>query len=379
MNHGKQTPKPPTLGGTILTIRPKDPKTVLDPFAVGDTIKPYTSKNTVATTDNTGTYYIRVHTDEAVRKLTKTTKLKDGTPTLIQKQIRLNTVKCIIQHPTITKMTDETLGQRLKSQGVTKVRGIGPNGRLKVLHISGTRIPQHIMLGPIQVRTETYYPMPRVCRKCKAIGHITETCTARVTRCGTCSEEHDTTTCTKSPQCINCGDGHTPLDKVCPVYKQEKAIIKIATDQSTSLGNARRIYRNKTKHTYIALLEEKLEATSNTDVDTDDDLEKPTDTTTEQPDSDVELVGTDNMPKPMMVKGAKTEATTEDTKSPSTDQENNKKAAKRKAKHRDSKRKTPKRASKDPPETTEEDLDELQEAALVRLMAKQLEDNSESD
>lgn len=225
----------------------------LDPFAVGDTVSGAIGYAAKASVDGAGKYTIRVRSEEQALKLTRTKKLVDGTKVKVERHATLNTVKCIIQHRQITAMSDDNLAIKLKNQGVTKIRSIGPENRLKIVHLAGTKVPPTIMIGLIPVRTERYYNMPRACRRCQQIGHITEACTGEP-HCGTCSEHHpDKGRCKKPPNCVNCGGDHRPLDKTCPTYLQEKTIIKLQTDQDIPMKLARRKYKNKVKSRYIPL------------------------------------------------------------------------------------------------------------------------------
>lgn len=244
----------------------------LDPFAVGDTVSGAIGYAAKASVDGAGTYTIRVRSEEQAQKLIRTKKLSDGTKIRVERHATLNSVKCIIQNKLITEMTDSNLALKLKNQGVIKVRSIGPENRLKIVHLAGTSVPPFIMIGLIKVRTERYYNMPRACRKCQQIGHITDACTGEP-HCGTCSGTHpERGRCNRPPHCVNCGGDHRPLDKTCPTYIQEKAIVKLQTDQDIPLKLARRKYRAKVKSRYIPLpMERTTEDTTDSESDTSEE------------------------------------------------------------------------------------------------------------
>lgn len=87
------------------------------------------------------------------------------------------------------------------------------------------------------------------------LGHITSSYNGPI-RCGVCSDTHES-----NMECNpNCGGNHHPLDKDCPLYKQEKSIIKIQTDKEIPPGRARRELRLKARGKYIALPEERKES-----------------------------------------------------------------------------------------------------------------------
>lgn len=264
-------------GGIVLTLRGLGKyEGKLDPFAVGDTVSGAIGYAAKASVDGTGTYTIHVRSEEQAVKLTRTKKLLDGTKVKIERHATLNTAKCIIQNQLITAMPDDTLASKLKGQGVTKVRSIGPENRLKIIHMAGTQVPPYIMIGLIKAKTEKYYNMPRTCRKCQQIGHITEACTGDP-HCTNCSGNHISKgICKKPPNCINCGGDHRPLDKTCPTYLQEKSIIKIQVDQDIPLRLARKKFRAKAKGRYIPLPVERS-TRENTDSEPESNAEQDTD------------------------------------------------------------------------------------------------------
>lgn len=258
-----------TRGDTVLSLRAIGKDAKLDPFAVGDTVSEAIGYKAKATVDNVGRYTIRVRTTEQANKLTRIRKLNNGEKVRFERHASLNVAKCIIQHPLITDTNDETLATKLRDQGVVKVRSINPDRRLKIVHIEGTKVPQHIMIGLIKCRTQKYYNMPKTCRKCMRIGHITENCAGEA-RCGGCSGLH-TGTCNKDPHCINCGDNHPPLSKTCPLYQQEKAIIRLQTDNDIPPKKARKAYMAKAKGRYLPL---PTEGNLNEDPSSEDEIEE---------------------------------------------------------------------------------------------------------
>lgn len=240
-------------GETVIELRAAGKEgTKLDPFAVGAMVKNTIGYNATASINGSGAYIIKAQTDEQANKLTKVKKLGDGTKVKITRHATLNTIKCLIQSPLITDMPDEELATKLRDQGVTKVRSIKPNNRLKIIYINGTTTPRHIWIGLIKTKTMKYYNMPKTCRKCKELGHITEMCEG-TERCGQCSGVHKKKECKKTPHCINCNEAHPPLSKGCPSYQQEKAIIKLHTDQDIAPKAARKQYQARNKGKYIPL------------------------------------------------------------------------------------------------------------------------------
>lgn len=266
-------------GEIVLTIRPVKEGTVLDTFAVGDTVKQAVNHTGKGSVDDNGVYTLKVYSDEQALKLLKTKKLVDGTKVKIERDAHRNKVKCLIEHKTITDYPDEALAGKLQDQGVIEVRSIKPERRLKIITLKGTKVPAHIQLGLLRVKTRTYYNMPKTCRNCMELGHITEDC-KNGPRCGVCSGSHKAGGCNGTPMCINCGGDHPPLNKQCPAYSQEKAIIKILTDGKVHPRRARNMYKAKAKGRYIPLPAELAEGMS-TDSEGDNDNIEADDSETE--------------------------------------------------------------------------------------------------
>lgn len=251
--HMSPNRKGPREGGIILMLRAVDENTKLDLFSVRDTVIAAVNHDANGNRPNKdGHYKLSVNSEEQARKLTKLKKLLDGTRIKVERHENLNQVKCIIEEREITDYPDDALAGKLKDQGVIRVRSIMPDRRLKIVTLKGTKVPPFIKVGFLKVKTKTYYRLPLVCRACKEIGHITEDCKSNP-RCGVCSGTHKSKSCARPPNCTNCGGEHPPLDKNCPAYKQEKAIIKLQTDKNLHPLQARKQYRGRNKGRYIPL------------------------------------------------------------------------------------------------------------------------------
>lgn len=258
----------------------------LNVFKVGKFLESALGYHPKTDIDKDDNYLIHVKTEEQALKLTRLKRLEKGVKIRIERPPEMNTAKCIIQSRAITDMPDDELAENLRGQGVVKVRSIKPENRLKILYLSGTKVPQAIMVGPLRVKTSRYYPMPKVCRQCKQIGHITEQCKGGP-HCGNCSGIHAINkACRRAPSCVNCGGGHQPLDKQCPLYVQEKAIIKIQEDGGMKPFRARRIYREKEPN-YIPLPSEGTASDDSEDSESEADEEEE-DQTSEGDDLEAE-------------------------------------------------------------------------------------------
>lgn len=74
---------------------------------MGDTVNRIIGYNAKAKINDEGQYTMRVSSEEQAKRLTKTKKLDDGTKIKVERNVLLNTVKCIIQNKVITDMQDE--------------------------------------------------------------------------------------------------------------------------------------------------------------------------------------------------------------------------------------------------------------------------------
>lgn len=229
-------------GEVVLILKAQNGKSEeMDPFDVGRTINDLVGHVKEAKTTRSGEYSLRV-TSEQAKRLTKLKKLKSGLKIRCEQHPTKNVTKCVISHHTIAKIPDEKLLKEMKAQGVVEVRSMGKSGKLRVLTIKGTKTPPTLKIGPITIKTGTYYPMVRRCRKCQQIGHLADECN-KAQRCGKCSGGHVEDQCTNDPFCGNCGGDHVPGDKTCPLLIQEKAVIKVHKDKKIKLSKARRLYR----------------------------------------------------------------------------------------------------------------------------------------
>lgn len=244
--------------GIFLVLKPKDPKVSNfsdHHFSVGETTRELVGVSGIedATIDNkSGNYILRVRTEAQAAKLLKLKKLKDGFKIKIERHVKLNKSKAIIRSDLVVNMKDAALQKELATQKVIGVKSIPPTNRLKILTFRTSTPPPFINIGLIKVKTETFYPLPLICRKCQEVGHITEGCT-KAARCKVCSGLHKGEECSNPPACINCGGDHVPLDKSCPTYVQEKRIIKIQTDNDVGHSTARVLYKKNRKLNYIPL------------------------------------------------------------------------------------------------------------------------------
>lgn len=101
-----------------------------------------------------------------------------------------------------------------------------------LLKIEAPRIPTHIRLGFLQVRTRAYCPRPMICHNCGKYGHTKTKCQMSpiCINCGTAAHGD----CENEKNCLHCNGQHNLLDRNCPNYKIEEEMIKYKTDYQVS-------------------------------------------------------------------------------------------------------------------------------------------------
>ena len=92
------------------------------------------------------------------------------------------------------------------------------------------------------MKVQMYIPNPLRCFNCQKFGHSKKFCKNRLAcwKCG--GEGHDGNECTlETTRCLNCKGDHCASSKSCPIWIQEKYILRIKTERGLSYGDARRL------------------------------------------------------------------------------------------------------------------------------------------
>ena len=83
-------------------------------------------------------------------------------------------------------------------------------------------------------------PSPLRCFRCQRFGHSKNNCTKEEI-CRNCSQATHGESCSQTPKCVNCGEGHPSSSKKCPVWIQENEIQKVKTVNKCSFSEAKSI------------------------------------------------------------------------------------------------------------------------------------------
>lgn len=245
-----------------------------DPFVVGNAVLlalgTANARKVSASKEARGARYIlRTKSKIFSEKLQKITELPDGTPVEITPHPTLNFVQGIVYDLDTVNHTEENILTNLQSQGVCKVRRIKKrdgetyrNTPLLVLSFQGSVVPQHVYFGLLRIAVRTYYPSPLLCFRCANYGHTKKTCdNAKFPQiCLNCSESHtDVVECPNPPYCKNCQGSHKPISRVCPIYREEDAIIHTKVDRNLSYAEARADWRAANKsRSYANTVQDRL-------------------------------------------------------------------------------------------------------------------------
>ncbi|MPC49260.1 hypothetical protein E2C01_043058 [Portunus trituberculatus] len=112
------------------------------------------------------------------------------------------------------------------------------NSSNMVFLIFGSTLPDHVHIGPINLR----------CFSCYGYGHGKSSC-KEASRCGNCSalDSHSEEHYNAAAYCFHCRDTHQVRSRQCPRYRLEQDILQLANSQFISLGSARHelLYRQK--------------------------------------------------------------------------------------------------------------------------------------
>ncbi|XP_029725298.1 uncharacterized protein LOC115265175 [Aedes albopictus] len=189
-------------------------------------------------------YILRTSSKSILEKLTKITKLTDGTEVEIAHHPTLNTVQGIVYDTDTINKDDNLILDYLKPQGVHAVRRIRKrvNGALKntpllVLSFHGTTVPDIVYFGLLRKE------QPSICLRC-AVQHDVP------------DGEH----CVNPPNCLHCKTGHQTTSRDCPKYQEEEKIVRLKVDKSISITEARRLYAEENKReTFATVVQEQIQ------------------------------------------------------------------------------------------------------------------------
>lgn len=193
---------------------------------------------------------------------------------------RLNSSKGIAYAPCLIHVTETEIVNEMKNQGVTEVYKYTKNDDKGKPQPSGLMLftfnlfnpPKSIEIGFYNARVTEYVPNPMRCKNCQLFGHTTKRCNGN-TKCDTCSlPPHSPDLCSRI-MCANCSLEHPSSSKTCPSYRQAKEILVIKTTNKCTMGEAKRMYKDRnptqiptSSNTFAEKLKQNISNQKNTQV-----------------------------------------------------------------------------------------------------------------
>ena len=165
----------------------------------------------------------------------------------------LNSSKGVIHIRDLGDLDEEEIASELRDQGVLSVRriiikkdGNIINTNTYILTFSKPSPPERLRIGYLSVHVDLFIPNPLRCFKCQRYGHGRDSC-KNLPACFRCGQQgHDSTDCQKAAKCANCQGDHVAASKDCPVWKKEKEIQKVKTENRLGYPEARRLVEGAT-------------------------------------------------------------------------------------------------------------------------------------
>lgn len=170
----------------------------------------------------------------------------------------LNQSKVLVYCESVINESESVIVKEMADQKVVAVRritklvdGKPKNTPLLILTIDSICPPEYLKVGLVRVKTRPYFPKPMRCFNCLKFGHIKDKCDKEKV-CQNCSGSFHGNECENVPKCVNCGQQHATMSKVCPATQKEESICKIKVHHRVSFPEARRIFESSVKNTTYA-------------------------------------------------------------------------------------------------------------------------------
>ena len=193
------------------------------------------------------TLLIEVCRPDQAKKLLNDIKKIAGAGMSISANKHLNHVKGVVYSRHLMNYTEDVLCKELGDQGVTEVQRIKKkegsdlvDTPLLILTLDLEKLPDKIMAAWHVLEVRPYVPTPRRCFQCQKFGHLGKWCRSEIAICVQCGEsklaEHK---CNKT-KCANCKQSHPASDKNCEIYKRERQVLELKTQQKISYKQAKK-------------------------------------------------------------------------------------------------------------------------------------------
>ncbi|KAM7292150.1 hypothetical protein ISCGN_025396 [Ixodes scapularis] len=240
----------------VLHSEAEKPLAKLSPFLVSKVLEGVVGTNFNAKKMASGDLLVEINTKQQSDALLALNSVSDYKVSVTPHR-KLNTIQGVISENDLLETSQEELVEGLVSQGVVGARritlrrdGVERKTRHIILTFDSTTLPETVKAGYLQCRVRPYVPNPQRCFKCQRFGHGSRNCRGRNT-CAKCSsKEHATDACDNEPHCANCSGNHPAYSRSCPMWKDEKEVLKLKVTENISYVEAKKRFAFVSKGSY---------------------------------------------------------------------------------------------------------------------------------
>ena len=224
----------------------------LSPFVIDKAVK-----GLIGTVDNvskmrSGGLLVEVNSSKQSEIALKLSSFFD-IPVKVTPHRTLNFCKGVVRSAELAQMDTDELVEELKDFRVTEVKpifvtreGTKKKTATMIVTFATSEVPKKLKAGFLSLSVERYIPNPLRCFKCQKFGHSQSWC-KREEVCPKCGlKAHGDTGCSEELNCVNCKGKHPSFSRDCPIFKLEKEICKVKTEQKLPFPEARKLVLNKT-------------------------------------------------------------------------------------------------------------------------------------
>lgn len=111
------------------------------------------------------------------------------------------------------------------------------------LGFKGSSVPSHVFIHRMRIKVESYIFPVTQCGRCWKFGHSTKFCPNKKPTCPKCTNKHENCEVTDF-KCVNCYGSHMAMHKICPVFKKERKIRELMSENNITYRKALSLYES---------------------------------------------------------------------------------------------------------------------------------------